>query len=282
MFGEFKPAFEKATGLPLSMHPPAEERACDLPQKKPAGPASFCARLARTSRACTACFALQQRLEEEAKLQPKTLKCLAGLCETAVPVRVGERLVAFIQTGGVLVETPNRRQCDEVARELLRLGTPIDLKKFDDDYHAARVLVPEQYESMVRLLAIFADQLGACGSQLALRQSAPETPAVSRARQIIDADFREELSLGAVARQVNVSVGYFGTQFKKDTGFNFVDYVARRRVGEARTMLQNPKFRISEAAFEVGFQSLSQFNRSFHRIAGMSPRAYRASLGHAA
>ena len=35
---------------------------------------------------------MQRQLEEEAKLQPKTLKCFAGLCETALPVRVGQDL----------------------------------------------------------------------------------------------------------------------------------------------------------------------------------------------
>jgi hypothetical protein len=63
------------------------------------------------------------------------------------------------------------------------------------------------------------------------------------------------------------------------TGLNFDEDVARLRVEKAKNLLQSPKFRISEAEFEVGFQSLSQFNRAFHRIAGMSPRAYRTSLG---
>jgi AraC-like DNA-binding protein len=41
--------------------------------------------------------------------------------------------------------------------------------------------------------------------------------------------------------------------------------------------LLNPNLRISEIAFEVGFQSLSQFNRSFRRVAGVSPKEYRNS-----
>ena len=39
----------------------------------------------------------------------------------------------------------------------------------------------------------------------------------------------------------------------------------------------NPNLRISEIAFEVGFQSLSQFNRSFRCVAGVSPKEYRNS-----
>lgn len=277
MFRDYQEAFEKATGLPLSLHP-AEHHSMGS-MDRPAIGSPFCALMARTNRACEACFALQKRLEEEAKLESRTLKCFAGLCETAVPVRVGDQLIAFLQTGRILVESPNQRQFSKTTRELLRLGTDIDLKRLEEAYYATRVLAPDQYESMVRLLAIFATHLAACGNQLALQRAAPEGGPVGRARHIIDGGFREELSLGEVAHRVNVSAGHFSTLFKKATGLNFVEYVARLRVEKAKNLLQNPIPRISEVAYDVGFQSLSQFNRTFRRIVGASPRAWRASLG---
>ncbi|MFZ5496538.1 MAG: PocR ligand-binding domain-containing protein [Verrucomicrobiota bacterium] len=277
MFRDYQAAFEKATGLPLSLHAPAA--AVEEMTARPAAGSPFCALMARTNRSCEACYALQKRLEEAAKLEPKTLKCFAGLCETAIPVRVGERVIAFLQTGRVLIESPNQRQFSRTTRELLRLGMEIDLKQAEEAYYATRVLSSEQYESMVRLLAIFAMHLAACGNQLALQRAAPEGGAVGRARHIIDEGFREELSLGEVAHQVNVSAGHFSTLFKKATGLNFVEYVARLRVEKAKNLLQNPALRISEVAYDVGFQSLSQFNRTFRRVAGAPPRVWRASLG---
>ncbi len=277
MFRDYQAAFEKATGLPLSMHAPAAHVMETM--ARPAAGSTFCALMARTNRSCEACYALQKRLEEEAKLGPKTLKCFAGLCETAVPVRVGEQVIAFLQTGRILVESPNQRQFSRTTRELLRLGTEIDLKRLEEAYYATRVLAPDQYESMVRLLAIFATHLAACGNQLALQWAAPDGGLVGRARHIIDEGFREELSLGDVAHRVNVSAGHFSTLFKKVTGLNFVEYVARLRIERATNLLQNPNLRISEVAYDVGFQSLSQFNRTFRRIVGASPRTWRASLG---
>ena len=72
-----------------------------------------------------------------------------------------------------------------------------------------------------------------------------------------------------------MSASYFSEIFKKATGINFVEYVARLRVEKARNLLQNPDRRISEVAFEVGFQSLSQFNRAFKKHAGMTPTEAR-------
>lgn len=278
MFRDYQDAFEKSTGVSLSLHQPGDDPGCGAQAKSAGGSASpFCGMMARSNRACDACFALQKELEAKAQLKPKTLKCFAGLCETAVPVRVGEKLIAFLQTGRILVETPNQRQFGKIARELLRLGTHVDLKLAEEAYFASRVITPVQYQAMVKLLTIFATHLAACGSQLALERVGGQNTAVKRGREIIDAGFREELSIGDVARQVNVSAGYFSLLFKKATGINFVEYVARLRVEKAKHLLHNPEGRISEIAFEVGFQSLSQFNRHFKRLAGISPRAYRAS-----
>jgi AraC-like DNA-binding protein len=130
---------------------------------------------------------------------------------------------------------------------------------------------------MAQLVIIFAGYLATSGDLFASQRMAQETPTIARARQIIAAGFREELSLGSVAQQVNVSAGYSIELYKKDTGLNFVEYVARLSVGEAQTLLRIPKSRVSDVVFEVGFQSLSQFNRSFHRIDGMSPRTCQAA-----
>jgi AraC-like DNA-binding protein len=66
--------------------------------------------------------------------------------------------------------------------------------------------------------------------------------------------------------------------FKKATGLNFTEYVSRVRVEKARNLLLNPNLRISEIAYEVGFQSLTHFNRVFKKITGQSPTDYRSQL----
>jgi AraC-like DNA-binding protein len=61
-------------------------------------------------------------------------------------------------------------------------------------------------------------------------------------------------------------------------GLNFTVYLSRVRLEKAKTLLLNPHLRISEIAFEVGFQSLTHFNRRFREILGQSPTDYRARL----
>jgi AraC-like DNA-binding protein len=59
---------------------------------------------------------------------------------------------------------------------------------------------------------------------------------------------------------------------------SFTSYLGRVRVEKAKQLLLNPHARISEVAYEVGFQSLTHFNRVFRKLTGESPSAYRASL----
>lgn len=108
--------------------------------------------------------------------------------------------------------------------------------------------------------------------------SRAEPVEIWKARKFIEQHSAEELSLTKVAKTVNISANYLSEKFKKITGVNFVDYVARARTEQAHVLLEDFDLRISEIGFAVGFQSLSQFNRVFKKLSGKSPTEFRASL----
>ena len=83
------------------------------------------------------------------------------------------------------------------------------------------------------------------------------------------------MTLRDVARLVHRSTCYFCKTFKQATGLTFGDYLARIRIESVKLMLLSPNKRVSEIAFAAGFQSLSQFNRTFRRIEGRSPMVWR-------
>jgi len=273
VYRDYAEAFTRGTGLPLTLRAPEIMQVVhyDRKQENP-----FCALMAKTNQTCAGCYAVQCKLEKEAQLEPKTLKCFAGLCETAVPVRVGDKLIAFLHTGQILIHRPDRGQFNKIARQFIAWGAEVDLKRVEETFFNTRVLTREQYESLIRLLTIFAEHLSSCANALVLAQRQTETPAIGHARRYIVDHSGDELSLGAVARVVNMSASHFSEKFKEATGINFVEYVARTRIEKARNLLQNPHLRISEVAFDVGFQSLSQFNRTFKKVTGRAPGDFRA------
>lgn len=275
LFKDYQQAFEQATGLPLHLHG-VNEAPGGLNDRP--GSNAFCQLMAKSNQACASCYALQKRIEEEAGLDPRSLHCFAGMCESAVPVRVGAKVIAFLQTGQILLHQPDADQLSKTSRLLMEWGSQVDLKKAEEALLATTVLTPEQYNAMIRLLSIFAGHLSACAHSLTLEATAKEPDTIIAAKRIIKAGSGHEMSLALVARAVNVSAGYFSELFHKATGITFTEYVARVRVAKVKILLENPRLQITAIAFETGFQSLSQFNRVFKQVAGVTPRAYRNGL----
>ena len=275
IYRDYKKAFREATGLPFSLR---AIEAFDLPHHGDPKENPFCALMARSNQSCSACLQLQRKVEQQAQMEPKTLKCFAGLCDSAVPVRVGENLVAFLQTGQILLHQPNQREFKKTTRMLINYGVETDLKRLEEAYFQTRVLKKKQYEAMLRLLTIFAQHLASLSNQLMVSAAQVDSPMVSRAKLFITEHQGEEVSLKQVAASVNTSAFYFCKMFKQATGLTFTDYLARTRIEKVKNLLLNPHKRISEVAYETGFQSLSQFNRVFRRVTGQAPTAWRAKL----
>jgi AraC-like DNA-binding protein len=140
------------------------------------------------------------------------------------------------------------------------------------------LIPPDKYNAVVRLLSFFAEQLSALANQLLIESQNIEPPLVQKARDYIEKHKMEPLTLDVVAKAAGASVFHFCKVFHKATGLKFTDYVARVRLEDARTQLLNPNRRVSEIAYDVGFQSLTQFNRVFKRVFGQSPTEFRERL----
>ena len=142
IFRDYQKAFNETTGLPLALR---ALETLDLPLHGVKNENPFCALMATTNKSCAACLELQKRVEVEAALEPKTLKCFAGLCDSAVPVRVGENVIAFLQTGQNLLHQPTKEQFTRTTTQLLKYGAEIDVKQLEEAFFQTRVLERRQY-----------------------------------------------------------------------------------------------------------------------------------------
>ena len=272
MYQEYERAFSESTGLTLALR---SVETWNLPHHGKRMENPFCALMSKTSRACAACLEVQQKLAEAATLEPQTITCGLGLTETAVPIRMGDQLVGFLSTGQVFRNKPTEAQFLRAAKQLTEWGIEADTKELREAYFGTRVLSARQHESIVKLLTIFAQHLSLISNQIVVQEQNNEPPFIARAKQFISENQSEELSLNQVAKAVNMSSFYFCKKFKKITGINFTEYITRVRIEKSRNLLLNPNLRVSEIAYEVGFQSLTHFNRMFKRVLGSSPTDYR-------
>ncbi|MCX7865827.1 MAG: helix-turn-helix domain-containing protein [Limisphaera sp.] len=275
IYQEYERAFSEATGLVVSLRPVESWR---LTHHGKRNESPFCSLMSEKSRSCAACLQVQERLVAMAVEGARTITCFAGMSDTAVPIRLGNQVVGFLQTGQVFRKRPTRSQFAKVCETLEQWGLEYDRRRLEEAFFKTRVVSPRQHESVVKLLTIFAQHLAMISNQVLLQQKNAEPPVITRAKEYILEHMAEDLSLGRVAKAVNTSTFYFCKMFKKATGINFTDYLSRVRIERAKNLLLNPNLRVSEIAFEVGFQSLTHFNRVFKKILGQSPTQYRAQL----
>jgi AraC-like DNA-binding protein/ligand-binding sensor protein len=274
IYKDYERAFSDATQLPMSLRPTEIWRLA-LEGKRYQNP--FCALLAKSNRTCAACLHVQKEIQDMPGSGAKTATCFAGLCDTAVPVKVGEKFIGYLQTGQVALRRPNEVQFGRITQQLVDWGVSVDLSQLKDAYYHSRTLAPQQYTAMVKLLEIFATHISTLANEIVVQEDEAESPMIRRARAYILANQADPIDLAKVAQAMHVSTFYFCKMFKKATGLTFTSYLSRVRVEKAKTLLLNPHLRISEIAYDVGFQSLTHFNRMFRKIVGESPTVYRES-----
>jgi len=99
-----------------------------------------------------------------------------------------------------------------------------------------------------------------------------------RAALWIDANSHESIDLETAAREAGLSPFHFLRVFADVLGVTPHQYLVRSRLRHAAHLLADRDRPITEIAYDVGFGDLSNFVRTFHRAAGVSPRGYRQAV----
>ena len=273
LFSIYRTAFEQVTGQTLALiHP-------DI-ISTPKGEASrckndFCSLMLDTDICENRCTDHTIDLSKRIDQQAFTASCEANITTTLIPVNTKVGIVAYIRSGQVRT---NKKELDpdfllkisgamppHVGRDVVML------------FDAARVYTKDEYKSQLTLLGAFALQLSDLANNLLVKPALGSCGIVDVTKHYIHEKLSEKISLDTLAENAKVTNSYLCKQFKKSTGLTVVEYINRHRIELAKELLTGKKVRIIEIAYETGFQSLSQFNRSFQRYTGQSPTEYKST-----
>jgi len=125
-------------------------------------------------------------------------------------------------------------------------------------------------EAVRELLLLAADELGRRATSLIARPKAG-SEAAKRAMDCIHAHSNKPLCLQEVATAAGVSRQHLARIWKRHVGVPLHAYLNAIRIDRAKSLLEADNRKIIEVAMECGFGSLSQFNRAFLRVTGLSP-----------
>jgi two-component system response regulator YesN len=97
---------------------------------------------------------------------------------------------------------------------------------------------------------------------------------VDRAVIYIKANYQKEISLGSIAKEINLSPYYLSKLFRKYTGKTCTELIAEERIETAKRLLAQ-NFSSKETCFQVGFNSQNYFVKIFKKYVGVTPGEYR-------
>jgi AraC family transcriptional regulator len=96
-----------------------------------------------------------------------------------------------------------------------------------------------------------------------------------RIKELVEAKIEDDLSLDEMAKSVDLSTAHFARMFRKSTGETPHQFVLRRRLERAKSMLRAPGTRVLDVAVACGFKTQQHFAQAFHDVCGVTPTEYR-------
>ena len=152
---------------------------------------------------------------------------------------------------------------EKVQKMMLQL---LDKKDFDSIVQLLRILdtLAESPEYTV---------LANPGYSNSLKES--DTERMNRVHAYVMKNFREKITLGEVAALANMTPSSFSRYFKTHANKTFSEFLASIRIGYSCKLLLEKKMKITQACYDSGFNTLSNFNRQFKAFTHCSPLAYR-------
>jgi AraC-like DNA-binding protein len=98
-----------------------------------------------------------------------------------------------------------------------------------------------------------------------------------RAKDLVDARYREALDVKMLARAARLSPWHFSREFRREFGESPHRYLLNRRLERAAALLRTTDRSVADICLTVGLRSVGSFTTSFGRMFGMSPTEYRAA-----
>ncbi|MBI4976858.1 MAG: PocR ligand-binding domain-containing protein [Spirochaetes bacterium] len=207
--------------------------------------------------------------------EPYLHTCHAGLIEAVVPVMYRGEHIATVFCGQSQVNGAPASQKRWLYRRAKAFG--IDPSALYAAYHSLNMTDTDKLLRIGKLLSLALTQLAETEDRAAFNRTLALTrnPAVREIAAYADAHFREQVSIGRLAKRVRHSTAYLSRLFHRSMGKTFSDYLAERRIGWAKHLLVTTGLSVADIAENVGYLRQSYFARKFKALTGLTPLEYR-------
>lgn len=157
--------------------------------------------------------------------------------------------------------------------ELMAVYAPLSEKnrELEQDYVLRAIMRATDYATLINAFRTFLLEVKDIVHQRVLESGYDP---VSRAVDIINRTYMQNLTLQSVAEEINISPGYLSRLFTGKKGISFTQYVNFVRIEKAKILLGSGAYRVGDAAAQVGFTDHGYFSKVFRRLCDTSPEEY--------
>ncbi|MBO8433736.1 MAG: PocR ligand-binding domain-containing protein [Tyzzerella sp.] len=214
--------------------------------------------------------------------KPYIYKCCFGLIDVAIPIVFKNTYLGSVLIGQV--------KCDDVDVEKI-LTLPINksiverLEKYIDSYNKIKTMSFDKINIVAYMLydicnyIVARENINIKSNEKSISNQESSkikgNKIIIKAKQYIEDNFENNISLNELADYCNVSSSYLSRLFVKETGESFSHYITKTKMDMAKEWLENSDMSISEIGYSLGFNETGYFIRSFKKFVGMTPGVYR-------
>ncbi|MFE5322170.1 helix-turn-helix domain-containing protein [Paenibacillus sp. NPDC056579] len=174
---------------------------------------------------------------------------------------------------------------DWVKQFLTRFGEPLSMMSIQPNERThdvsgsirQSVILLQIHSTIVQFISMIASHILSAGNDWLLSASVkPSQIKLAReAAYLMEQQPEKAPSISELSRQLNVHRTYLHSCFKHVYGLSPSAYWQRKRINEARQLLQKTSLSIEEIGSRLHFSSTSHFSRTFRSMSGMSPQQFR-------
>ncbi len=136
------------------------------------------------------------------------------------------------------------------------------------------------FDQLITLLQVF--NLLANSNEIEMLKARPvasasvlkEQQRLQKVYHYIEVNYQNEIDVNAVAKFCNLTTAAFCRYFKKSTHYTFTDFLNQFRINQSKKLLLQHK-NVTEACYESGFANISYFNKTFRKVTGENPSAFK-------
>lgn len=259
--------FHKVTGFTISLYDEQME-----PIYHAATLAPLCAELRKHSNLkekCRICEDYGHKICERTR-KPFVYRCHAGFTEAHIPICENNVIIGYMLTGHLLCD----KDVDFVRSKMIEYAGDCnkDPQVFLEKLDKITTVEREYIESTVNLIKT-------CASYLYLSRIIKKSSYVlsNQLKEYIDNHYTEDMSVKNLCDKMYISKTKLYRLSMEAFGMGSSEYVMKKRIDAAKTLLETSDKNICKIAEEVGFDDTNYFTRIFKKIVGMTPSQYKKS-----